>query len=201
MGLFARKIEAAPVAPAPAKRIRKGITYGELADAIDVACAGIDPVSTTSRTLNRLASHFDCGMTDNGLVVQFVGPAPVSCAELDAALAEMQDLPPSTLSLLKRVHLLLAEAEEKAAKVVGEAVTRADLEGAIDAFGWAIGAMADELNRGQPSRAHLFDLLGRSASTPARKKLLASASEFREADAPKRSQAEWLRYNSTGRWS
>lgn len=70
----------------------------------------------------------------------------------------------------------------------------------FDAFAWALGAMAEELNRGQPSRAHVLDLMQRSASSPERKKLLSGVCKFREADVPPRTQQDFLRYQARGKW-
>jgi hypothetical protein len=71
----------------------------------------------------------------------------------------------------------------------------------FDAFGWAIGCMAAELNRGQPSQAHVIDMLNRSASTPERRKLFNDICQFKEETVRGRTREEFLRYQNTGRWT
>ena len=70
-----------------------------------------------------------------------------------------------------------------------------------DLMAWVLGAMGEEFALSNPSRSHLFDLLGRSAAgSPARENLLRKISAFKAADVAPRTQAEWLRYQATGRW-
>jgi hypothetical protein len=70
-----------------------------------------------------------------------------------------------------------------------------------DLIAWVLGAMGEEFALSNPSQSHLFDLLGRSArGSPAREKLLRKIAAFKAADVPRRTQAEWLRYQATGKW-
>jgi hypothetical protein len=70
----------------------------------------------------------------------------------------------------------------------------------IDAVGWALGAIAAEINHSQSSGAHLLSMLGRGANTPERRKVLEAAKELDESKVPARTQQEWLRYQSSGHW-
>src|SRR5580658_3142077 len=138
MGLFAPKPEA-PTAPAPAKRKRKDVTRTELGDAISAVYAEMGDCSA-SQTLEAL---YILTLTDNAGgaggaegddIVRLDGPAPVTVAKFDDALAQMPDnLPPGILSPLTRVRALLAQAEEKAAAVDSEPVTRAEFNALVDA--------------------------------------------------------------------
>jgi hypothetical protein len=141
MGLFARKPETAPEAPAPATRSRKGLlTCGELNDAIAAVCAEIVADCTARKTLEALYT-----LTDNiadGDIVTLSGPAPVTVAELDEALTQVEQLGP-----LKRVRSLLAQAEEQAARVVGEPVTRAEFDALVNAVAIVVSNVDAANNR------------------------------------------------------
>lgn len=199
--LLARVRARKPVAsPAPAKRPPKGVTYGELDGAIAAVFAEMGDCSAR-QTLNAfygMAAYARCD------IVMFEGPAPVSCAQFDQALAEVRkfELPKSTLRPLERVRDLLAHLEAKASREPPQHVTVAQLkafEAAMyDMLGWAVGAVAAELDRSQPSKAHLLSMLGRSANTAERRKMLDAANTFDESKVPQRTQAEWLRYQSMG---
>jgi hypothetical protein len=198
MGIFSRK-QAAPVAaaPAPAKRKRK-LTGTEFISAIEAACADRAADGSTFQTLERLrdAANIDA----NDVVTEF--DDSVSVADLDAAIADMQDASPSTLSSLKRARAILAGENLAKRSEPVQHVTVAQLKARdaalLDALSWALGAMAAELNNSHPTQAHVFQLLGRSADSPERKNLLEGIRKFRETDVPRMSQAEWLRYQSRG---
>lgn len=198
MGIFSRN-KTAPAAPAKRKR---NLTRAELDAAIESACMGLAADCSTVQTLKQLSFAADNG---SDIVTTFNDRFPVSVAELDAAIAETQDAAPSTLSALKRARAILeGENPGKRAEPV-QHVTVAQLKAhdaaLFDAFSWALGAMASELNRGQPSQAHVLDMLNRSADSPERKKVLSGIAQFREADVRPRTQAEYLRYQSSGRWA
>lgn len=195
-----RKPKPAPAAPAAVKG--KGIlTLAKLGAAIEKACAGLDPEIPTVKTLTRLVCAADNG---SGIVTTFDDRIPVTVAELDAAIADTQEnsASPSTLSALKHARALLAGENPGRRSEPVQHVTIAQMKAhdaaLFDAFGWALGAMAAELNRGQPSRSHALGLLNRSANTDARKRLLKGIREFKEADVPRMTQTEWLEYQSMG---
>jgi hypothetical protein len=197
--LFAKKPATAVKAPAPAKRVRNRLTRTALNAAIDAACADLAKDSATYQTLESLRL-----VANDGEVVKTFDD-PVSIAELDAVLTDMQDLvSSSTLNTLKRARALLAAKDNPAwhgsepAQYVTVAQLKAHDDALFDAFAWALGAISAELNRGQPSQAHALNSLQRSASSPERKKLFADICKFREADVPKMTQEEWLRYQARG---
>jgi hypothetical protein len=126
MKLLSRK-SAAPAASA--KQTRKGVTYGELAAAISAVCAEMGDCSTR-RTLEALdVLTYDAA---DGDIVKLNGPAPVSLAQFDEALADLDnyELPANTLAPLKRLRVLIANAETQEAKAAGAPVTRAEFEAA-----------------------------------------------------------------------
>jgi hypothetical protein len=145
MGLFARKPEAAPEAPAPAKT-RKGVTCGELDTAINAVCAEMADCTTrrTLQALTVLTSDYDGA---EGMF-KLNGPAPVTLTQFDAALADLDnyELPANTLSPLRRVRVLLANAEAQEAKAAGAPVTRAEFEAAQAANALALMVIADMLH-------------------------------------------------------
>jgi hypothetical protein len=202
MKLFSRKSEA-PAAPAEVKQTREDVTCDELNAAISAVCAAMGDC-TTRKTLQALDALTDD--TAGSDVVSLKGPAPVTMEALDDALAEAQNpelrLSTGTLIALRGVRSLLAREQAARDAEPVEYATVAQLKALdanlFDAFSWALGAMAAELNRGNPTQAHVFDLLNRSANTDERKKLLSGICEFREEDVPKRTQQEWLRYQSHG---
>lgn len=122
---------------ARAKRARK-VTYCELRAAIAAATAELDREGSTVQTLERLATITDDA--DGSDTVTFEGPAPITVAKLDEALANMQELElaASTLSVLKRVRALVATAEtqhaEQDAKAGAAPVSRAEFEALLAAF-------------------------------------------------------------------
>jgi hypothetical protein len=193
-----------PEAVAPAKRKLKGLTFDELQSAISMVCEDLDPDCSTYQTLERLSSGVYFGRAkDSDLVTTFDDRFPVSVAELDAVIAETQNAAPSTLSALKRTRALLAGENTVTRSEPVQHVTVQQLKAhdaaLFDAFSWALGAMAAELNRGQPTREHALGMLRRTASTPERKKVLAGMCEFKETEEKPMTQAEWLRYQATGR--
>jgi hypothetical protein len=145
MGLFARKPDAAPEAPAPAKT-RRGVTCGELDTAINAVCAEMADCSTrrTLQALTVLTSEY-CGAEG---IFKLNGPAPVSLTQFDAALADLDnyELPAHTLSPLKRVRVLLANAEAQEVKAAGAPVTRAEFEAAQAATALALVVISDMLH-------------------------------------------------------
>jgi hypothetical protein len=145
MGLFARKPEAAPEAPASAKT-RKGVTCGELDTAINAVCAEMADC-TTRRTLQALTVLTSDYYGAEG-IFELNGPAPVSLTQFDEALADLDnyELPANTLSPLKRVRALLANAEAQEAKASGAPVTRAEFEAAQAANALALVVIADLLH-------------------------------------------------------
>lgn len=201
----ARSAAPAPATPAPAavKRSRKGLTQAALAAAISAVCDQMADC-TARQTLQALYALSDD--TASGDIVRLDSPSPVCIAELDEALAEAQkfDLPATTLAPLKQVRALLAQAEAQKSKEPAQYATVAQMKARdvalFDAFAWALGAMAVEFNRSQPNKSHVLDLLGRSASTPERKKLFNGICEFREADVPHRTQEDFLRYQARGHY-
>lgn len=197
-----------PAVAVPVKRPRKGLTCGELNDAIFAVCAVMAPC-TARDTLETLGALTGAGDTPSaGNIVVLDGPAPVSRGQFDDALAEAHkfesDLPAGTLKPLTRFRGLLAEAEARKAKEPVQYLTvsqaKARDAALLEAIGWALGATAAELDRGQPSKAHLLSTLGRSANTPERRKVFDAADRFDESKLPQRTQEQWLRYQSSGRW-
>jgi hypothetical protein len=187
--------------PAPAKRERNRLTCGELNDAIAKVSNVIDHSSTCWQSIEALY-----GLTigaANGDFVKLKGAPPISVAEFDEALAQVPE-PACSLPALRRVRALLAKEQPARAEPV-QHVTAAQMKARdaalFDAFSWALGAMASELNLSQPSQAHVLDMLKRSATTPEREKLLSGICEFREAAVRPRTQEEHLRYQSTGKWA
>jgi hypothetical protein len=208
MGLFARKPAAAPAAPV--KRGRSSLTCGELNAAIAAVRDVMATDCTAAQTIEALWVLATDAAADD--LVKFIDPAPVTMEALDDAIAQVQvhvqaqepelRLSAGTLTALRQVRVLFAKEQFARAAEPPQFVTVAQLKAhdaaLFDAFSWALGAMAEELSRGQPSQAHVLDLLRRSASTPERKKLLSGIQEFRGADVPKTTQQEWLRYQSYG---
>jgi hypothetical protein len=206
MGLFSRKPEAAPT-PAPAKRRRNSVTCGELNRAVEAACASLDPTSSTAKTLQRLYELTD-GAGDEGAIVKLDGPPPVTLQEFDAALTEIRgpELGLSRMRAFAKVRSLLAQTNgnghaAEPAQYVTVAQAKALTAELHDLLAWVLGAMGAEFALSSPSQSHLLDLLGRSASgSPAREKLLRKIAAFKAPDVPPRTQAEWLRYQTTGKW-
>jgi len=212
MGLFSRKHEAAPT-PAPAKRRRNSLTCGELNRAVKAACAPFDRTCSTVKTLESLC-ELTLGIVDADAIVKLDGPPPVTLPELDAALTEMRapelGLSASTISALTKVRALLAQANgnghanghaAEPAQYVTVSQAKALAAELHDLLAWVLGAMGEEFALSSPSQSHLFDLLGRSASgSPAREQLLRKIAAFKAADVPPRTQAEFLRYQVTGKW-
>jgi hypothetical protein len=201
MKLFTKK--PAPAAPAEVKQTREDVTCGELNAAI-VAARDVLASDATARQTIEALWVLASGNEDDA-IVKFIDPAPVTMEALDDAIGqvqELEELSAGTLTALRRVRVLFArERSARAAEPVQYATVaqlKAHDAAMFDAFGWALGAMAAELNRSHPTQAHVIDLLNRSASTPERKKLLAGIREFREEDVPKVTQREWLRYQSHG---
>lgn len=151
MRFFSRKPEAAPEAPAPAKRGRNSVTCGELNATIAAVTMELADCSAR-RTLEDIYALTDG--TADGDIVTLNGPAPVTLAAFDDALAEVLGLglPTGTLTPLKRVRELLARAEESAAAVGGEPVTRAEFDALASAHALALVVIADMLHdpRGGP---------------------------------------------------
>jgi hypothetical protein len=95
---------------------------------------------------NTLQALYD--LTDDtagGDIVRLDGPPPVTLAAFDDALSEAEkfELPRGTLGPLKRVRALLVQAEEKAAAVGSEPVTRAEFEAAQAAAALALVVISD----------------------------------------------------------
>jgi hypothetical protein len=205
MKLFSRKPEA-PAAPAEVKQTCEDVTCGELNAAIAAVRDVVPADSTNRQTIEALWDLTNDAA--GGAIVNVKGPAPVNIAALDDAIAALPGpelgLSSGTLATLRGVRAILAREQAARDAEPVEYATVAQLkahESALfDAFAWALGAMAAELNRGNPSQAHVIDLLNRSASTDERKKLLSGICEFREEDVPKRTRQEWLRYQSTGHY-
>lgn len=200
-----RKPTASPPA-APAKRSRKGLlTCGDLNNAIFAVCAVMAPC-TARETLEALTGAGDTSSAGNIVVLD--DPAPVNRAQFEEALAEAQkfesDLPAGTLKPLMRFRALLAEAEARRTKEPPQYLTvsqaKARDAALFDAIGWALGAVAAELDLSQPSKTRLLSMLGRSASTPERRKVFDAADNFDESRVPARTQEQWLRYQSSGHW-
>lgn len=206
--LFAKK----PAAPAPVKRATR-LTCGQLNRAIEAASAQLERTSSTAKTLERLY-ELTCDAGDEGAIVKLDGPPPVPLPELDAALSGIRSpelgLTASTISALTKVRSLLAQTNGNghtnahAAEPV-QYLTVAQAKALVaelhDLIAWVLGAMGEEFALSSPSQSHLFDLLGRSArGSPARGKLLRKIQAFKAADVAPRTQAEWLRYQATGKW-
>jgi len=208
MGLFARKPAAAPAAPV--KRGRSSLTCGELNAAIAAVRDVMATDCTAAQTIEALWVLATDAADDD--LVKFIDPAPVTMEALDDAIAQVQvhvqvqepelRLSAGTLTALRRVRALFAKEQSARAAEPPQFVTVAQLKAhdanLFDAFSWALGAMVAELNLVNPTQAHVISLLNRSANTDERKKLLAGIHEFSEADVPKRTQQEWLRYQSYG---
>lgn len=205
--LFAKK----PTAPAPVKRAAR-LTCGQLNRALEAATAQLERTSSTVKTLERLYElTADAG--DEDAIVKPDG-SPVTLPELDAALTEIRDpelgLTASTMRAFAKVRSLLAQtngnghANGHAAEPV-QYLTVAQAKALVaelhDLIAWVLGAMGEEFALSNPSRSHLFDLLDRSAAgSPAREKLFRRITAFKAADVPPRTQAEFLRYQATGKW-
>jgi hypothetical protein len=145
MGLFARKLETPPAAPAPT-RARNSVTSAELNAAISAVCDVMADCSArqTLEALHVLTAH----TADDNDVVKLDGQAPVTLIEFDDALAEARkfDLPAGTLSPLTRIRELLARAEKKAAAVGSELVTRAEFDALANAHALALVVIVDLLH-------------------------------------------------------
>lgn len=141
MALFSRIRDRQPEAPRPTKRARK-VTYGELEAAIAAVIAELDPEGSTVQTLWRLATIADAA--NHGDSVTLDGSAPVTVAELDEALVEAQELElaSGTLSVLKRVRVLVVDAEtrhaDQDAKAGASPVSRAEFDALLAAFAVAL---------------------------------------------------------------
>jgi hypothetical protein len=146
MGLFARKTEAAPAARA--KRARRGATCTELGDAIAAVCAEMADCSARN-TLEML--YVLTGDAADGDTVTLDGPAPVTLAAFDEALAEARecDLPAGTLGPLERFRALLVQAEAQDVKAAGVPVTRAEFDALANAHALALVVIADMLHDSQ----------------------------------------------------
>jgi hypothetical protein len=136
MGLFARKLET--------PRVRNSVTSAELNAAISAVCEAM-ATCTTRATLEALYILIDDTADD---IVKLNGQAPVTLSQLDDALAEAQELglPAGTLAPLKRVRELLARAEERAAAIGSEPVTRAEFDALANAHALALVVIADLLH-------------------------------------------------------
>jgi hypothetical protein len=201
--LLTRVRKPQPTAAAPAKRSRKGLTRGELGHAIFEVCAKMAVDCSARRTLEALYYSLPHDIANDDVVR--LEAAPVSCAQFDDAFAQVPELVPAeALGTLKRVRALLAHAEAQKAKEPAQYVTVAQLKAydaaVFDALGWALGAMAAEFNRGQPSGSHFLSMLGRSANTAERCKVLKAAHSFDESKVPEPTREQWLRYQSSGHW-
>lgn len=199
--LFSRKSETSAAA-APAKRNRNKLTCGELNDAIAKVSDVIDHSSTAWQSIEALY-----GLTlgaANGDIVTLKGAPPISVAELNDALAQMPEFEQSegVLTALRRVRSLLEKERSARTSEPPQFVTVSQLKAfetsMFDAFAWALGAMATELNRSQPSKAHVLNMLKQSATTNERKKVLAGISGVRETEQRPMTNEEWLRYQNTG---
>jgi hypothetical protein len=206
--LLARIRAKKPTAPAPVKRATR-LTCGQLNRAVEAARASFDPTSSTAKTLERLYELTrDAG--DEGAIVKLNGPPPVTPPELDAALTDVRDLElglsASTLSALTKVRALLAQINgnghaAEPAQYVTVSQAKALAAELHDLIAWVLGAMGEEFALSSPSRSHLLDLLGRSATgSPAREQLFRKIAAFKAADVPPRTQAEFLRYQVSGKW-
>jgi hypothetical protein len=205
MSLFSRQPKTAAAAPAPAKRVRNSLTCGELNAAIAAVRDVVAYDATARQTIEAL--WVLASGTEDDAIVKFIDPAPVTLEALDDAIGQVQELDElsaGTLTALRRVRALFAREQSARAAEPPQFVTVKQLKAhdiaLFDAFGWALGAMALELNRSQPNQTHVLDLLKRSAVSPEREKLLSRICEFREADVPRRTQAEYLRYQSSGHY-
>lgn len=130
MKLFSRTTEEPA---ASVKQTRKGVTCGEVSTAIMAICAEMGDC-TTGRTLDALL--YDSAIrADAGSLVRFNGPISVSLAQFDEALADLNnyDLPADTLSPLKRLRILIANAEKEETKAAGTPVTRAEFDALVEA--------------------------------------------------------------------
>ncbi len=142
MGLFARKPQAAPAAPA--KRGRS-VTCGALNAAI--AAVTIEMADCKARRTLEALYSLTGDSASSGDLVKLDGPAPVTLAQLDDALAEAPDEPPAgTLASLTRVRALIAEAEKQAVAVAGEPVTRAEFNAFANAAALALVVIGDMLH-------------------------------------------------------
>jgi hypothetical protein len=127
----------------PAKPARRGhITCGDLEGALAPVRAQLDTESSTVQMLDRLLAT---GADDSDPVV----PGAVTVAELDAAIAEVRelDVPASTLSVLKRVRVLIANAETQRAKAGAALVSREEFEALARMVGVTLGAIELARNR------------------------------------------------------
>ena len=197
--------KSAPAAPAEVKQTREDVTCGELNAAIAAVRDAVASDATARQTIEAL--WVLASGTEADAIVKFIDPAPVTMEALDDAIGqvqELEELSAGTLTALRRVRVLFARERSARAAEPVQYATVAQLKShdaaMFDAFGWALGAMALELNRSQPNQAHVLDLLKRSAVSPEREKLLSRICEFREADVPRRTQAEYLRYQSSGHY-
>jgi hypothetical protein len=207
MKLFSRKPEA-PAAPAEVKQTREDVTCGELNAAIAAVRDVMATDCTAAQTIEALWVLATDAAADD--LVKFIDPAPVTMEALDDAIAQVHvqaqepelRLSAGTLTALRQVRVLFAKEQSARAAEPPQFVTVAQLKAhdaaLFDAFSWALGAMAEELSRGQPSQAHVLDLLRRSASTHERKKLFGGICEFRAADVPKMTKEASLRYMTYG---
>lgn len=211
MRLFARKPETAPT-PAPVKRATR-LTCGQLNRAVEAATAQLERASSTAKTLERLY-ELTCDAVDEGAIVKLDGPLPVTLPELDAALTEIRDselgLTATTISALTKVRSLLAQTNgnghanghtAESAQYLTVAQAKALAAELHDLISWVMGAIGEEFALSSPNRSHLLDLLDRSAAgSPAREKLLRKIAAFKAAAARPRTQAEFLRYQVSGKW-
>jgi hypothetical protein len=206
--LLARIRAKKPTAPAPVKSSTR-LTCGQLNRAVEAATAQLERTGSTVKTLRRLY-ELTCDAGDEGAIVKLDGPPPVTLPELDAALTEIRHpelgLTASTMRAFAKVRSLLAQTNgnghaAEPAQYVTVAQAKALTAELHDLLAWVLGAMGAEFALSSPSQSHLLDLLGRSASgSPAREKLLRKIAAFKAPDVPPRTQAEWLRYQTTGKW-
>ncbi len=154
-----------PHRPRQRRRLRSAranVTAAALESAIAACCAELDPACATVQTLQQLYALVDDGS------VRF-GAAPVTLAELDAALSEVRELNlPKALSTLKAVGEQLAHAAEQAQAAAEGAeplfITRRQLDDALDAMGAVVGAAAECFSDAHFIKGNLIGDLSRIAN-------------------------------------
>jgi hypothetical protein len=170
MGLFKRQQPEA--APKPKRARKLSVTEDALGAAVDAIRPLIYSGSTAASTLERL-----CGLVGDVSTsrepVRVTGQAPVTTAELDAALAELADveLPANAMRVLKQVRTILAEAEQQAAaKAAAEPpqyVTLKQLEDIFAALGAFVGCSAAEFSKTHFCKGDLIRHLNQTAERSA----------------------------------
>jgi ABC-type transporter Mla subunit MlaD len=193
-------------APTPAKRTRKRVTAAALESAIAACRAELDPSCATVQTLEQLYALIDDGVVRHG------GAAPVTLAELDAALSEVRDLNlPKALRTLKAVGEQLAHAAEQAqAATVAEGaeplfITRKQLDAALDAMGAVVGAAAECFSDTHFIKGNLIGDLSRIAGdasgqmAPYVKRLVRAVCAYEPPKRIPESQEDRLYRNNHGR--